>query len=545
MYRSDRFKSKNLQEVLNEMKTIREVRVENKRKKFVTALTGEQSVNKLRMIRRNIMKKRIGKKEFVLCLLVLAGVFLMSKGAEAAKPKVSPSQVILSVGNTKTLKMNNSKNKVLWTSNNKSVAHVSSKGVVTARKKGAATITAKVFGKEYQYKVKVTDAKLNVSQCTIPLNAEKQLKFKTYSGKGVVWKSDNIKVATVTKNGIVKGINPGTAVISAKLQSSTYKCKVTVMLVNEKEEEEERPENSEDVIASRNWASIMDFPSEQEITDFNKTSVNRSPYLSGWLDIGKETKFIEYSIDFKADYIPYGTYLNCANMKMDLSSLEQEYDEVYMDYWLSFYAGLQMWEPAKGSGSIMSFWDIYCKDKAGEISTIRAKLVYPENREANVFGHEGNGVNYMDDYAWERGHWYRMLLRCCKSEENGHTLVEQLICNLETGKWTKMCCYDTGLTDSCFVGDTAIFLENYLTEYAGDIRTAEYKNIRIRLKDTGQWIPIKQVTINDNDYPGSFCFGADDEQFWMITTGLQNRAIQQCGKKGTFKVTACEDGSPY
>ena len=97
MYRSDRFKSKNLQEVLNEMKTIREVRVENKRKKFVTALTGEQSVNKLRMIRRNIMKKRIGKKEFVLCLLVLAGVFLMSKGAEAAKPKVSPSQVILSV----------------------------------------------------------------------------------------------------------------------------------------------------------------------------------------------------------------------------------------------------------------------------------------------------------------------------------------------------------------------------------------------------------------------------------------------------------------
>lgn len=49
MYRSDRFKSKNLQEVLNEMKTIREVRVENKRKKFVTALTGEQSVNKKRI----------------------------------------------------------------------------------------------------------------------------------------------------------------------------------------------------------------------------------------------------------------------------------------------------------------------------------------------------------------------------------------------------------------------------------------------------------------------------------------------------------------
>lgn len=485
------------------------------------------------------MKKSIVKKVFVLWLLFLTGVILMPKGAEAAKSKVSPSQVELSVGNTKILKMKNVKKKVSWTSNKKSVAKVSSKGVVTARKKGTATITAKVSGKKYECKVKVHDAELNVSRCTIPLDAVKQLKFRTYSGKGVVWKSDNTKVATVTENGIVKGLNPGTAVISAKLQSSTYKCRVTVTLVEEKEE-------GEDVIPFRDWGSIMDIPSEQEITEFNKTSVNRSPYLVGWLDIGKETKFIEYSIDFKADYIPHGTYLNCANMRMDLSSLEQEYDEVYMDYWLSFYAGIQMWEPGRGSGSIMSFWDIYCKDKAGEISTIRAKLVYPENKEANVFDHEGNGVNYSDDYAWERGHWYRMLLQCGKSEENGHTLVEQWVCNLETGKWTKMCCYDTGLTDSCFVGDTAIFLENYLMEYAGDIRTAEYKNIRIRLKDAGYWIPIKQVTIDDEyDHPGSFCFGADDEQFWMITTGLEKRAIQQCEKKGTFQVISCEDDPPY
>ncbi len=486
------------------------------------------------------MKKSTGEKIFVLWLLVLAGVFLMPKGAEAAKSKVSPIEVQLSVGNTKTLKINNTKKKVSWTSNNESVAKVSSKGVVTARKKGTAAITAKVFNKRYKYRVKVTDAKLNVSQCTIPLNADKQLKFITYSGKDAVWKSDNIKVATVTKNGIVKGINPGTAVISAKLQSSTYKCRVTVIRVGEK------PEDSEDVIPSRNWADIMDFPSEQEITEFNKTSANRSPYLSGLLDIGKETEFVEYSIDFKADYIPYGTYLNCANVIMDLSSLEQEYDEVYLDYWPSFYAGLQMWEPGKGSGSIMSFWDIYCKDKAGKISTVRAKLVYPENREANVFGHEGNGVNFMNDYAWERGHWYRMLLRCCKSEENGHTLVEQLVCDLETGKWTKMCGYDTGLTDSCFIGNVAIFLEDYLEQYAGDIRTAEYKNIRVRLKDTGKWIPITQVIMSDSyDYPGSFCFGADHEQFWMITTGLEKCAVQQCEKNGTFKVTSCEDGSPY
>lgn len=485
-------------------------------------------------------KKSTGKKLVVLWLLVLAGVFLMPKSTEAAKTKVSPGQVKLSVGNKKTLKVKNTKGKVAWTSNKKSVAQVSAKGVVTARKKGNATITAKVSGRKYKCRVKVTDAKLNVFQCTISVNAVKQLKFKTYSGKGVVWKSDNAGVATVTKKGIVKGIKPGTAVISAKLQSSTYKCRVTVSPAGEGEED------NEDFIPSRDWGSIMDFPSEQEITEFNKTSASRSPYLCGWLSLGEETKFTEYSVDFRADYIPYGTYLSCANMRMDLSSLEQEYDEVYMDSWLSFYAGLQMREPEKGSASIMSFWDVYCKDKAGEISTVRAKLVYPENRAENAFGHEGNGVNYINDFAWERGHWYRMLLRCGKSEENGHTLVEQLVCDLETGKWTKICCYDTGLSDSCFVGDAAVFLENYLTEYAGDIRTAEYKNFRIRLKDTGQWIPMKQITMSDSfDYSGSFCFGADDEQFWMITTGLEKRAILQCGKTGTYMVTSCEDDSPY
>lgn len=473
------------------------------------------------------MRKSIGKKAFIICLLILAGIFLTPGNAKAAKLKVSPSRAELSVGNAKTLKVKNAKKKVSWTSSNKSVAKVSSKGVVTARKKGTAIITAKASGKEYKCRVKVTDAKLNVSQCILPIHAVQQLKFRTYSGKGVIWKSGNAKVATVTKNGLVKGIKPGTAVISAKLQSSTYKCRVTVT-------------------SSRNWGRIMDFPSKREIARFNKTSANRSPYLGGWLAIGKETKFTEYSVDFKADYISYGTYLCGAQMSMDLSSLERKYDKVNMNSWPSFYAGLQKWEPGEGSGSIMSFWDIYCKDKKGKKSTIRAKLVYPKNKKANVFGHEGNGVNYLDDYAWEQGQWHRMLLRCVRSKKNGHTLVEQRICNLKTGKWTKMCCYDTGLTDSCFVGDAAIFLENYIDEYAGDIRTAEYKNIRIRLRDTNQWVPIKQIFISESyDHPGSFCFGADDERFWMITTGLKGRAIQPCAKEGTLKVTSCEAGSPY
>lgn len=296
---------------------------------------------------------------------------------------------------------------------------------------------------------------------------------------------------------------------------------------------------------SRDWSKIMDLPSEQEIKKFNETSDARSAYITGWLNIDSEMKFSEYSIDFKADYLPYGTYFGCANITMDLSSLEQEYDEVYMDSWLSFYGGLQMRDPENGSGSLMSFWDINCKDEAGEISVIHAKLVYPENESEVVFGHEGNGVNYHRAYTWEKGCWYRMLFQCGRSEENGHTTVEQWICNLETDEWTKLCCYDTGLTDSCFVGNMALFLENYLTEYAGDIRTIEFKNIRIHPIDSEQWLPIKQVDISAVDQPESFCFGSDDEHFWMITTGVEDRSLQQSELSNTYTVASCLSDSPY
>ncbi len=296
---------------------------------------------------------------------------------------------------------------------------------------------------------------------------------------------------------------------------------------------------------SMNWEHIMNLPAEQDITDFNKESKCRSAYVTCWLNLKQEIRFSEYSIDFKADYLPYGTYFGCANIKMDLSSLMQKYDEVSMDYWLSFYGGLQMWGAGSGSGSIMSFWDINCKDKEGDTSVIHAKLVYPENETENVFTHEGNGVNYLRNYTWKKGCWYRMLFRCSRSEENGHTLVEQWICNLETKQWTKLCCYDTGLTDSCFIGNIALFLEDYLKEYAGDIRTIEFKNMRILPTDSKQWISIAKANMSANNQPGSFCFGAADDRFWIITTGLKDRSLQQRQQPNTYTVSFCSCDAPY
>jgi len=296
---------------------------------------------------------------------------------------------------------------------------------------------------------------------------------------------------------------------------------------------------------SRDWSSVMSFPTEQEIKDFNETSAERSPYLAAWIGIDSNMRYSEYSIDFKADYLPNGTYFCCANAWMDLSSLSQQYPEVNPQLDPSFYGGLQMRKPEEGSGSILSFWDIPCRDASGETTVIHAKLVYPEGETENTFDHEGNGVNYLPSYPWEEGCWYRMLFQCSRSEENGHTLLEQWVCNLETEEWTKLAAYDTGLTDSCFVGSMAVFLENYLIQHSGDIRTAEFKNIRIHPVGQDEWLSVRKVTMKKDYYAGSYCYGADDECFWMITTGLENRSLQQCGQSTAYTVTSGAGNSPY
>lgn len=73
--------------------------------------------------------------------------------------------------------------------------------------------------------------KLNKTKVTLDLAGKKtktyQLKVKGASGK-VTWKTSNKKVATVSKKGKVTVRKKGTAVITAKVNKKTLKCKITV-----------------------------------------------------------------------------------------------------------------------------------------------------------------------------------------------------------------------------------------------------------------------------------------------------------------------------
>lgn len=285
-------------------------------------------------------------------------------------------------------------------------------------------------------------------------------------------------------------------------------------------------------------------PSAEQIADYTNPNNSRSPYISGWLSIPSEQRYMEYCVDFKADYLPSGTYCCLGNWRMDYSSLLDDYVSIRTEYdGVQGYAGFQ--HTAKGEMvSIMSFWDIFCTDAAGKETVIRAKLVYPQVTDGNdSFTGEGTGAHCLVPYDWQAGHWYRMHLRCRVSEETGNTVVEQWVCDLDTGVWTLLCAYDVGVKDACFIGSTAIFLENYIPAVAGEVRSLEVCNAMYQEAGTGTWRYINEAYLSSRGgapkYEGSYKFGANGNCFWMITSGVggdwYGNGTGQSG--GYYKVT--------
>ena len=131
---------------------------------------------------------------------------------------------------------------VTYKTSNKKVATVNAKGKITAKKKGTATITIySKADKKKTCKIKVTVGtpvtKVKLNKTKANLNVGKSLTLKTTlspkkpSNKGIIWKSSNTKIATVTSKGVVKAKKAGTVKITATAKDGSGKkatCKVTV-----------------------------------------------------------------------------------------------------------------------------------------------------------------------------------------------------------------------------------------------------------------------------------------------------------------------------
>lgn len=92
---------------------------------------------------------------------------------------------------------------------------------------------------DLNYKVTFKDVTVYAAKITIPaklsmqVGETKKLKVsltpKNSQSKGIVWKTSNKKVATVSKTGDIKGVSKGSCTVSAVLKGgNTVKCTVTV-----------------------------------------------------------------------------------------------------------------------------------------------------------------------------------------------------------------------------------------------------------------------------------------------------------------------------
>jgi uncharacterized protein YjdB len=123
---------------------------------------------------------------------------------------------------------------VTWTSSNTEVATVDKNGKVTAKAQGTATITATTtdgtaLTASARITVKqrlITNIKLNKNSVDISVGGVYQLSVRVTPSdaddKSIIWISSNDKIATISDNGLVKGVSTGSAVITAFAGDGSY-----------------------------------------------------------------------------------------------------------------------------------------------------------------------------------------------------------------------------------------------------------------------------------------------------------------------------------
>lgn len=161
-------------------------------------------------------------------------VDLKLKESFTIKPVLSPSNATIT--------------KVAYVSSNVKVATVSSKGKVYAKGKGTASIVCAIKtydGKVYKkackvnVNVPVTSIKLDKQEIELEVGATEEVKAtvlpKNATDKTVKYSSSDIKVATVDSDGLITGVDKGTAIITA-VTSNKLKATCTVNVIGEKVE---------------------------------------------------------------------------------------------------------------------------------------------------------------------------------------------------------------------------------------------------------------------------------------------------------------------
>jgi len=155
---------------------------------------------------------------------------------------------------------------ITWTSSDDNIASVSKDGEILAKSAGTAYISAKLSdGQETKLyliikelrSIKLSGTQMVVVGKTVTLNPNISLK----DGENIIWKSSDTAVATVS-NGVVSGIKPGFAKISAKLSSDNSIYDEINILVRS-------GDGTQDVVINNIYQETYDYTGSSDLTSFS------------------------------------------------------------------------------------------------------------------------------------------------------------------------------------------------------------------------------------------------------------------------------------
>ena len=154
---------------------------------------------------------------------------------------INKTSATISVNESVQLQAQSSKGATItWTSSNSNVATVNSSGLVVGKSAGTATITAAGESKSATCTVTVTDGTtptpppstetITINKTTASVKVDETVQLQAQSSKGatITWTSSGTDVATVSSTGLVTGKKVGTTTITARGESATATCQVTV-----------------------------------------------------------------------------------------------------------------------------------------------------------------------------------------------------------------------------------------------------------------------------------------------------------------------------
>ena len=288
------------------------------------------------------------------------------------------------------------------------------------------------------------------------------------------------------------------------------------------------------------WAEYMHLPSQTDMN--NHKATGRAPYIVCSPFFNGTDGYTDYTVDFRADYLPVGTYLATCNFDIDNRCLLKQYTSVSRDYQgVGAYCGFQRSYEGRGI-AIMTVWDTYCKDRNGNTHIIKATGIKASGAtfERNKDQQEGSFLHCLVPYDWKEGRDYRAVVQLYGSR------LQFWVEDLANQSWTQLMEFDLGY-EGGYIKSTCAFLEDFSwadRDHAA-VRTMTLSNFRVRDRRTGKWIGAKSAAFRqDYDYRGSYNYGSQGNAFWAITSNIENL----CKKpKQNMKVSVktVDSSAPY